>query len=138
MENKPNMKLQLVSKEQAIRLRDIGFPQDKHDLGYTICNCSDGFNVYKEGTLTENASSMIKKVSAPSLELVAKWLDEYKDIHISIVYRRANKRYITYVAWNKYNRYHNKSLMYAKREEALSIGIDEAIKILKKNESINN
>lgn len=78
------MKLQLVSKEQAVRLKDIGFPQDKHDLGYTICKCSDRFNVYEKGILTENASSMIKKVSAPSLELVAKWLREEKNIDIDI------------------------------------------------------
>ena len=142
------MKLQSVSKEQAIRLRDVGFPQDKHDLGYTICKCSDRFNVYEEGTLTENASSMIKKVSAPSLELAAKWLREEHDIDISIDVGTKEERY-------KYGRTYTPHILFCgvdgtlnilldfnvvcdSYEKALSMSIDRAIKMLSGNESTNN
>lgn len=128
------MKLQLVSKEQAVRLRDIDFPQDKHDLGYTICNCSDRFNVYKEGTLTENASSMIKKVSAPSLELVAKWLREEKNLWIEISKGGYEKSAHCFLGDYIYEDETNIK-EFNSYEEALSAGIDKAIGILKKNDN---
>lgn len=131
-----NIKLQLVSFEQAKALEELGLPHLDHE----------GFCYKKDGTLTQPIyTGEWCNTFAPTLELVAKWLREEKDIYIEpciIVHE-----YLLKVLIKEYNSYEeefevcriqDKLIYYNTYEEALSAGIDKAIEILKKNDSINN
>lgn len=63
-----------VSLKVARALKEAGYPQDKHNVGYVTEKCTDRFNVYHEGDLTDNASMMIKKISAPTYLKAWLWL----------------------------------------------------------------
>lgn len=69
-----------VKFEVAKAIKEAGYPQDRKDVGYITEKCSDRFNVYYEGNLTDNASRMVKKVSAPYVMEVWLWLWREKKI----------------------------------------------------------
>lgn len=75
-----------VSFKVALALKEAGYPQYRKDVGYVTESCTDRFNVYHEGELTENASRMVKKVSAPTYLEVWLWLWREKRIEISCSY----------------------------------------------------
>lgn len=123
--------LQFVTFEQAKTLKELGFPQDMIGGYYSeICKPEvRGLLVHKIVVDTMYAS--------PSLELVAKWLREEKNIYIFV-----NMSNPSMTDWSPNNiftyDYSNggKILIrnqgcYDSYESALSASIDKAIKILK-------
>lgn len=75
-----------VSFKVAESIKEAGYPQDKHNVGYVTEKCTDRFNVYHEGDLTDNASRMIKKISAPTYLDVWLWLWRCKKSCIGILF----------------------------------------------------
>ena len=150
--NKPNMKLQLVSFEQALALKELGYSQDDSKFCYPVItvrmqNTYEGYpysfspgdiiNLLEESA---NGSYFIGIVSdddlinAPSLEEVAKWLRDEKNLWIEISKGGYEKSAHCFLGDYIYeDATHIKE--FNSYEEALSAGIDKAIKILKKNDN---
>lgn len=111
------MGLQLVSFEQAQSLKELGFPQEnghEWELGYNKNGRVCPYGVENYGGILE--------CYAPTLELVAKWLREDKNIEVLEFIHlepsiESNKRWC----------YRVETIMYKDFEEALSAGIDKAI-----------
>lgn len=132
-----NMELQLVSFKQAKALKELGFSQETffvYDLrSKNITTNINYFAIYGEKDHC---------VFAPTLELVAKWLREEKDIDIIILprKRRSNSgKYIDKVYDMNFivevlNGYILRGDSKPTYEQALSSGINKAIEILKNNE----
>lgn len=131
------MELQLVTFEQAKVLKELRFPQgwgcETH-----YCLESEGEYGYQIGNII-SANAAYKKVldviSAPALELVAKWLREEKSIEIlpqpySYNYLEERTSSYTLNMWFGDN-FEEYSEAYDSYEEALSAGIDKALKTLK-------
>lgn len=119
------LKLTPVSFEQAKRLKELGFPQLFVNVGY-----------YEDKKLhhSEDPYREVKNLIAvaPSLELVAKWLREEKNIHICPIYY-SSKTYKTEWYSCEVNQHQiNNDEEYSTYEEALIAGIDIAIKELTK------
>lgn len=134
------MELELVTFEQAKALKEFGFPQSEKHKIYTVndslVDCVDFSYIVeclKEGRTPDEI------INAPSLELAAKWLREEKDIIIQpcsvdiddyllkLLVREYDSYDECYTLSNKmYELVH-----YNSWEEALSAGIDKAIKLLK-------
>lgn len=143
------MELELVTFEQAKVLKELGFPQNiytpkvylektiPHDIIAKECGLSDWQCV--GGKLIPCSSDYNKygvdTCSCPTLELVAKWLRKQKNIHIELTL--PNPAYCPW--WHcvlrdiKTRDIIAKTISYEKDEQALSAGIDEAIKYLKVN-----
>lgn len=120
------MKLQLVTFEQAQELKELGFPQPiQHDW------------FYKEGKLIYPPNDdvlMTVDCFAPTLELVAKWLREVKgiDLWVRCLYSWTPKEGTRKAGYHFEGDWQNETITsYPTYEEALSLGIDKAIKILK-------
>lgn len=140
------MELQLVSFEQAKALKEVGFPQNiytsqvylektiPHDIiakecglsdwqciGGTVISCSSSYNKYGVDTCR-----------CPTLELVAKWLRDKKNLWIKISKGGYDKSAHCFLGDYIYeDATHIKE--FATYEDALSAGIDKAIEILKTN-----
>lgn len=129
------MELQLVTFEQAKVLKELGFPQG--ECWYSYLENIDG-----EGFLMDKDSYTY---SAPTLELVAKWLREKKEIWINSEYYPLGhgycclyQRYVKEPKSSKVLKSNYTTIkddprfgVYPTYEEALSAGIDKAIEILK-------
>lgn len=128
--------LQFVTFEQAKALKELGFPQDMIGGYYSeICKPEvRGLLVHKIVVDTMYAS--------PSLELVAKWLRDEKKMQVEVNYvcdgcfrcyvfmmNRCYSDIKSIAVENKDDK--SKFYRYVSYEEALSAGIDKAIKILK-------
>lgn len=144
------MELKFVNFEQANALKELGFPQDE-EIKYVIKdNAWSEYEKYDIGDLTcDRGFSVDEVVSAPTLELVAKWLrDEHKMIIV------VGPQYTTTPEDNGflYTKYFNNDYVwyidklethvgicaradktYGYYDDALSAGIDKAIEILKEN-----
>lgn len=121
------MELQIVTFEQAKCLRELGFPQDTSIQ-----------DVYGDGELRkcfypEDCTWYRDIVTAPSLELAAKWLREEKLLYLSV---QVNE-HCTHWFWDIIKIRNEEEITdpsikgYWSYEEALSAGIDKAIEILK-------
>lgn len=129
MKNK--LKLELVNFEQAKALMELGFPQLNADYSYSASG----------DELVHFVDSEDYVISAPSLELVAKWLRKEKRIYVSHLFIN------TFGGYGYYNvliSCHSSSIIKEGElidkfyrvndsyEAALSVGIDEAIEILER------
>lgn len=148
-----DMELQIVTFEQAKTLRELGFPfsyEGKHySLNYPIpmkewnyieYNWDELGYIEQEGVLFGGSYIVYEynsdmAVSAPSLELVAKWLREEKNIQV-IVNRK--QRPLTKVRYYDYDIFQDGvdeieiiDVSCEKYEEALSYAIDRAIELIK-------
>lgn len=77
------MEQKIVSFKVAEALKEAGYPQYRHDVGYVTEKCCDGFNVFNKGRLTDNASRRVKKISAPTYLEVWLWLWREKKIYFA-------------------------------------------------------
>ena len=120
------MELQLVSFEQAKALKELGFPQDIDTTKWY----SGGRVLYSNKPLDYLPVSFV----APTLELVAKWLREEKDICLSMNYNS------DYKIWqcSSTATYNEEDYVSQSYEEALSTGIDKTIEILKSKKNNND
>lgn len=131
------MELQLVNFEQAKALKELGFPQLVNENIH--CQYVNGLLDYCEDACFLEFDDNV--IYAPTLELVAKWLRDEKNINIMIDNfdgRMAGFSEVSYMYIMSYIKpiksLHNCYTMYDTWEQALSAGIDKAIEILKNNE----
>ena len=137
------MKEELVSYDIAVMLKEKGFDWDtryfyQNDvthpfspesgfvskvndivLGYYI----DGRN----GTQDLNHNSEYS-TSTPSLSLAAKWLRDVHNINVDVFYNPEQDTYETHIKYQGNTNYYNPN--NSKYEQALSIGIKEALKLI--------
>ena len=135
------MELRTVRFDQAKKLKDLGFPQRIYDYlyldgeltskeEYDEKDCGGPFSV----ELSESDC-----LSAPSLELVAKWLREEKNLFIIPDIYDTHSDTFTVVIRKKFGGKFKESILldeyddvtFPDYESALSAGIDKAIEILK-------
>lgn len=144
------MELQSVNFKQAIALKELGFPQDTHTSKVYLENtipydviakkCKLHKSQCSEGSLVKNGYCYTKYniniYLCPTLELVVKWLREEKQIYLYV-----KRLFATSIIKNKncYCFYYSTKIYdeilyvheFDSYEQALSAGIDKAIKILK-------
>ena len=135
------MELQLVTFEQAKALKELGFPDD---TSYQACPyCYFGKDLID--IQNNNVSALNPKwrevkdediCSAPTLELAAKWLRDNKNISICPNIEPCNN-FIMYSIKSIYDTNGNYvgslgDKLFESYEEALSVGIDKVIEILKR------
>lgn len=122
-----NLELQLVTFEQAKALKELGFPQDIDTTKWY----SGGRVLYSDKPLDYLPVSFV----APTLEIVAKWLRNEKYIHIDCEICEFDEWQLRfYLHNNEIGLYHilpTKFKKFDTYEQALSVGIDKAIEILK-------
>lgn len=127
------MELHLVNFKQAIALKELGFPQD--------ISQSTSYGEYDEDGDFWGLDQYYGEISyaAPTLELVAKWLREEKNIWVNVwadsednEHNKFNTVFYEQVCYGKDNKIiSNKGIfVHLTYEEALSAGIDKAIEIL--------
>lgn len=136
------MELQIVRFDQAKKLKDLGFPQRIYDYlyldgeltskeEYDEMDCGGPFSV----ELSESEC-----LSAPSLELVAKFFRQEKNLFIlPDIYDTHSDTFIVVIR-KKFGGKFKESIFLDEYDEvtfpdydlALSAGIDKAIEILKK------
>ena len=136
------MELQIVRFDQAKKLKDLGFPQRIYDYlyldgeltskeEYDEMDCGGPFSV----ELSESEC-----LSAPSLELVAKFFRQEKNLFIlPDIYDTHSDTFIVVIR-KKFGGEFKESIFLDEYDEvtfpdydlALSAGIDKAIEILKK------
>ena len=138
--NKPSMKLQLVSFEQAKALKDLGFPQlyeytldNKGNRKLKLAEYLVPYAFDEQGNATVDRWNT-KTYSCIPLEFVAKWLRDEKNLWIEISKGGYEKSAHCFLGDYIYeDATHIKE--FNSYEEALSAGIDKAIEILKKNDN---
>lgn len=134
------MKLEIVNFKQAKALKELGFPQLSADYSYSA----------SDDELLQVVDTEDYMILAPSLELVAKWLRDFKKRSITISWMPNVKKYScicgdmnyipkehsyseSYKMYNeKFTVMKNGNSRFNSYEEALSAGIDKAIRILNK------
>ena len=118
----------IINPEQASKLKDLGFPQDMYYGVYYYAEESTCPIPFLGVSLVKNF------YVAPSLEQVAKWLRDKKDLWIEISKGGYEKSAHCFLGDYIYeDATHIKE--FNSYEEALSAGIDKAIEILKKNDN---
>ena len=132
------MELQIVNKEIAIQLKELGFDWEvnayyKEELYEQIKN-----EVYKD-CCSNNFSQYIDDISAPTQALVCKWFREKFQIYIQIeidmiVLNKELYNYVIFIS-NKNTKFgiqrRCKTTSYDTFEQAEEAGILKAIEILK-------
>ena len=123
------MESQLVNFKQAVALKELGFPQD--------ISQSTSYGEYDENGDFWGLDQYYGDISyaAPTLELVAKWLREEKQIYLHIRRLFATsiiKHKDCYCFYYSTKDYDETSYVseFDSYEQALSAGIDKAIEIL--------
>lgn len=132
------MELDLVSFIQAKALKNVKFPQGEKYEGryfyavkdYTSYISYEGNRLILAGEVLDSTTNegidYNYTISAPTFELVKKWFREECNIHIDPIWQWNINKYSLQVDKDEFTGYDT-------YEEALSEGIDKAIKILKKN-----
>ncbi len=115
------MELQLVTFEQAKALKELGF-DEYLDIYYDIDNCLN--SCYSD-------EAKPRKYDAPTLELVAKWLREEKEIFICPHKATKVSKAVCTIYYPVNTNIHTEYEIFDDYDEALSWGIDKAIEILK-------
>lgn len=139
-----DLELDFVSFEQAKALEELGFPQETYDYLYL-----DGELISKEEYYEMDCGGPFSVelfesdcLSAPSLELVSKWLREEKNLFIIPDIYDTHSDTFTVVIRKKFGGKFKESILldeyddvtFPSYELALSAGIDKAIEILKQAE----
>lgn len=136
------MELQLVNFDQAKALKELGFPQEDCEESYVVNEGAYDNSDYPSymhigDRVTTFGYSKNDIVSAPSLELAAKWLRDEKEIFIfptlstpSMTRWTPDKIYsYDYSIGGKLKI--NSKFCSSEYDDVLSAGIDRAIRILK-------
>lgn len=129
------MELQLVNFEQAKELKELGFPQ------YLSRYCYNNKTGFLED-YTHNYSGYIDNQNilsiAPYIEEVINWLRKNKnlDLYVRPCYEWTKESGTQKIRYTYELPIPKECLkIYPSYEEALSVGLDKAIKILKENEN---
>lgn len=131
------MELKLATYEQAKKLKELGFPQEDTEYIYYQGELILESEIYFGGPATFELNDD-DCISAPYLELAAKWLREEKKLNIEPRYQPITDTYMCFVV-----KYEAGPMMLIEEktgvikfntyEEALSMGIDKAITQLNNN-----
>ena len=126
-----------VTYEQSVKLKELGFDwkcNHYYDTSELINECTDS-NISNYNNF--NGTSFIEEISsAPTLAQAAKWLRTKIDIYVEIFYEKIDIDKKIVDTWrttiNKMSTYYAETLMekFHSHEEALSAGIDKALKII--------
>ena len=137
-----------ITFETAKLAKEKGFPQEPNRLKIPYYNYKGEFKGdvkdWLRKYLRKEDTSDVESVSAPTQSLLAKWLREKYDIEINITrmppeaikssFNKGNKRIKKYNMWvwnlNGNPRIENSSLFFDNYEEALEIGLQEALKLI--------
>ena len=136
------MELQIVRFDQAKKLKDLGFPQRIYDYLYLDgeLTSKEEYNEMDCGGPFSVELSESECLSAPSLELVAKFFRQEKNLFIfPDIYDTHSDTFIVVIR-KKFGGKFKESIFLDEYDEvtfpdydlALSAGIDKAIEILKK------
>lgn len=129
--NMNNLKLPLVTFEQAKALKELGFPQRAvSSIGWYSTN-----GQLNNSSINAPLDLLEGECYASTLEFVVKWLREEKEIYIDVLHQYLNN---DYSLWFGYDKNDEETTGFNTYEEALSEGIDKAIEILKKQQNICN
>ena len=112
------LKLSLVSFEQAKKLKELGFPQ--------LDRCPQ----YKNNGILENGYTDLGEgcIFAPPLELVAKWFRDEKNIFINLLkVSRESKTSCNVIHHEMNDNAYSEYEMFEEWEDALNWGINKAI-----------
>ena len=122
-----------VTYDQAIKLKELGFDLKCNHL-YSIENPN---NIIRTSHY-HNEAVITDTILAPTLSQAQKWLREVKGVKVYIKPLFSSEEYECWISF-KFQGYGSDEDYGIKKtwESALSIGIDEAIKIIKKEEQRN-
>ena len=124
------MELQLVSYEQAKDLKELGFSQDLVYGTFYFETLESIKPIPFCGMPIEN-----EYIVCPSLEVVAKWLRDEKQMYIDVTFGYKQNNVVWCATLSNISHIGNSTLanvyFYNTYEQALSAGIDKAIEILK-------
>lgn len=119
-----DLKLNLVSFKQSKALKKLGYPQRAiSSIGYYSAN-----GILNDSSIDAPLDLLESEYCAPTLELVKTWLMS-KFIFINVIY--SNKRFHLEILDDK-SMILYKNYNFDLYEDALSVGINKAIEILKK------
>lgn len=118
------MEQTLLNYEQSKVLKELGFPQEDYSICVYHLN-GDKPQLYYYGDNDYPYDD--KECDAPTIEMAASWLREYKNIEpIEFIHLEPSSS--PYQRWN----YRVEDVMYEKYDDAMSAVINKAIEQLKK------
>jgi len=123
--NLDKMTEQLITFETAKLAKEKGLPQLNNGIYYT----KD-----KEHCLVGWGIDNLREYSAPTQSLLQKWLREVHDIHVCVItFNNSKGLYTIYTTYNKEEYHGNRDaqVWFKTYEEALEIGLQEALKLIK-------
>ena len=132
------MKENTVTFQVAKLAKEKGFPQEPNRRKVPYYNYKGEFNGdvtdFLRKYLREEDTSDVESVSAPTQSLLAKWLREEHNLHITINVGLPHNRFIMYysnvIKFGKHHKSKFKSEFYKTYEEAYKIGLQEALKLI--------
>ena len=127
-----------ITFETAKLAKEKGFPQEPNRLKIPYYNYKGEFKGdvkdWLRKYLRKEDTSDVESVSAPTQSLLAKWLREVHNLHISINVGLPHKAPIMYysnvIKFGKHHKSKFKSEFYKTYEEAYEIGLQEALKLI--------
>ena len=121
---------QLISLETAKLAKEKGFVQNPYEIPYSYrYKFTDNTGCVLSHSLFNPSSNIC---TAPTQSLLQKWLREKYDIDIIInTYRNQNQKYYKYFISEKSKNVIKSEEYYNTYEDALEIGLQEALKLIK-------
>ena len=127
-----------ITFETAKLAKEKGFPQEPNRLKIPYYNYKGEFKGdvkdWLRKYLKNEDTSNVESVSAPTQSLLAKWLREEHNLHITINVGLPHNRFIMYysnvIKFGKHHKSKFKSEFYKTYEEAYEIGLQEALKLI--------
>ena len=135
-----------LAKEKGFNERGHWFYKVKSENDIELYGCKKkelvGFKGYKPiyykvndyHTNKEKLNAKLYRCSAPTQSLLAKWLREKYNLHVTINVGLPHNRFIMYysnvIKFGKHHKSKFKSEFYKTYEEAYEIGLQEALKLI--------
>ena len=127
-----------ITFETAKLAKEKGFTQEPNRRKVPYYNYKGEFNGdvtdFLRKYLREEDTSDVESVSAPTQSLLAKWLREEHNLHITINVGLPHNRFIMYysnvIKFGKHHKSKFKSEFYKTYEEAYEIVLQEALKLI--------
>lgn len=127
-----------ITFETAKLAKEKGFPQEPNRRKVPYYNYKGEFKGdvtdFLRKYLREEDTSDVESVSAPTQSLLAKFLREEHNLHITINVGLPHNRFIMYysnvIKFGKHHKSKFKSEFYKTYEEACEVGLQEALKLI--------
>jgi len=125
----------MIMNEELITFETAKLAKEKEFDWTSKCYHSDGSFQDREYLQNYNHSVFIDKdeylISAPTQSLLQKWLREVHNIHVFPVIEPLGRKYRGSTVYNeKKDNYIESNFYYNSYEEALEIGLQEALKLI--------